>query len=63
MMHYSLDDRVMRPSGCCNDSSMPSCQSDFVADECVSFLQSFDLLSLFLMHGHVVLKLNSSILP
>jgi hypothetical protein len=45
MMHYSLDDRVMRPSGCCNDSSMPSCQSDFVADECVSFLQSFDLRS------------------
>lgn len=43
MMHHSLDDTVMRPSGCCADSNMPTCQSDFIADECVSFLQSFDL--------------------
>ena len=43
MMHYSLDDMVMRPSGCCSDSNMPTCQSDFIADKCVSFLESFDL--------------------
>lgn len=43
MMHYSLDDLVMRPSGCCDDPNMPTCQSDFKVEKCVSFLQSFDL--------------------
>lgn len=43
MMHYSLDDLVMRPSGCCDDPKMPACQSDFKGETCVSILQSFDL--------------------
>ena len=43
MLHYSLDDLTIRPSGCCDDSDMPTCQSEFKADSCVSFLQSFDL--------------------
>ena len=43
MMHYSLDDSVMRPSGCCDDANMPTCQSDFKGESCSSFLQLFDL--------------------
>lgn len=43
MMHHSLDDLVMRPSGCCDDPKMPVCESDLKASICDSILQSFDL--------------------
>ncbi|KAL7520691.1 hypothetical protein ACHAWX_005398 [Stephanocyclus meneghinianus] len=43
MMHHSLDDIVMRPSGCCDDPSMPVCHGDLVSNSCVSVLESFDL--------------------
>ncbi|KAL3774794.1 hypothetical protein HJC23_001422 [Cyclotella cryptica] len=43
MMHHSLDDIAMRPSGCCDDPIMPPCQNDLVSNICVSVLESFDL--------------------
>ncbi|KAL3792502.1 hypothetical protein HJC23_008424 [Cyclotella cryptica] len=43
MMHHSLDDLVMRPSGCCEDPKMPVCESDHKTSSCDSVLASFDL--------------------
>jgi poly(3-hydroxybutyrate) depolymerase len=43
MMHHSLDDSTMRPSGCCKDRTIPECRSDLNTMSCVSVLDSFDL--------------------
>ncbi|KAL3787544.1 hypothetical protein HJC23_013753 [Cyclotella cryptica] len=43
MMHHSLDDLIIRPSGCCEDPNMPACQGDLVSKSCDSVLESFDL--------------------
>ncbi|KAL3781931.1 hypothetical protein HJC23_011436 [Cyclotella cryptica] len=43
MMHHSLDDLVMRPSGCCEDPNMPVCRGPVLSKSCVSVLDSFDL--------------------
>ncbi|KAL3780632.1 hypothetical protein HJC23_000798 [Cyclotella cryptica] len=43
MMHHSLDDLVMRPSGCCEDPNMPVCRGPLLSKSCVSVLDSFDL--------------------
>ncbi|KAL7516764.1 hypothetical protein ACHAWX_001742 [Stephanocyclus meneghinianus] len=43
MMHHSLDDLIMRPSGCCDDPEMPVCEGDHKTSNCDSVLESFDL--------------------
>jgi hypothetical protein len=45
MMHHSLDDSMIRPSGCCKDASMPQCHRSITSDTCVSVLEVFDLFA------------------
>ena len=42
-MHYSLDDKLARPSECCdNNPNLPSCMDDITSDWCMSVLHIFD---------------------
>ena len=43
MMHHSLDDHVVRPSGCCDNLYFLRCQGNVSSDWCMSVLQVFDL--------------------
>ena len=43
MMHHSLDNHVVRPSGCCDNPYFPRCHGDVSSDWCMSVLQVFDL--------------------
>jgi len=42
MIHHSLDDKMVRPSGCCDEPNMPACEADVTSDSCVSILEVFD---------------------
>ena len=43
MIHHSLDDDMVRPSGCCEQPNMPACVADITSDDsCVSILEVFD---------------------
>ena len=42
MMHHSLDDTNVRPSGCCADPALPKCHCGIEMDRCVSVLDVFD---------------------
>lgn len=42
MIHHSLDDEMVRPSGCCEEPNMPACEADVTSDSCVSILEIFD---------------------
>ena len=43
MVHHLLDDAVVRPSGCCDGSRLPTCRGGSRSNYCVSVLQFFDL--------------------